>query len=478
MLLRSDSHSLHSTRCVRPYSALATPADSELRPPLPSMLLSAARSNYSRWLRVAHSRCVTVRVIRTAPAPAVRSFSGLSSTLPPPRSSSFCTSSHSRSFIAAAILTLTALFLNSYSSPILAADAAESSDASKPAYRRLPQSVTVAERHAVAALRSSLQLHLPSLDPKLASYAQQWALDDDWCLLRYIRAHKLHVANAQAGIIHTAAWRMAEQVDQIRLVDFTEKWGASSPGGCSMYVSEETDPLGRSIVVYKKSASPSVGWNPEVYKLEVHALVYTMERAIREMEDRVARGELTPAQIDYEFDCKMIWYIDTGLYNSSSATPWHVTKSLVDVMRLHYPERLHRAVIVDAPWILRSLTRLLHPFIDRVTRDKVFFLSDRRSASTLVKLREIFGDPLSKLPADSGVPGAQSEFSYERYKARDPLGKTREESLRFNPRDFDRIKNQAGATTEGEAGGIATHLAALVDSKKISEALDKLAFWK
>lgn len=99
-----------------------------------------------------------------------------------------------------------------------------------------------------------------------------------------------------------------------------------------------------------------------------------------------------------------IMLIDMSGYNRRSATPFHVTRSLIDVLRHHYPERsrahrirarrrgggsrgialnvmrqqmltdclmhcvgaliqlmssLHCAVIIEAPWLLRTLVQPL-----------------------------------------------------------------------------------------------------------------------
>ena len=284
---------------------------------------------------------------------------------------------------------------------------------SKPIYRTFPPSTTPAERDACEQLRQSLLL--TSLEPGFDEYVRQWAIEDDWCLLRYIRAHKLNVAGAQAGLLATAQWRYTEKIDDIRVDEFKHIYIQGL-----MYVCTSTDPSGRAIIFNRKSPQPSVGWNPEVFRTELRSLVYTLERAAREMDDRLARGEADPS----ELDLKWVWIVDMEHYTKGSATPWHVTKSLVDLMRLHYPERLHLAVIIDAPWILRSLLKLLQPLIPKVTRDKVLFVSNRQSDLTSRLLRDAVGG-VQNLPIVTNIPGAQVRFDIDEYVRSDPLAKPR-----------------------------------------------------
>ena len=63
----------------------------------------------------------------------------------------------------------------------------------------------------------------------LADYIRRWAVDDDWCLLRYARAHKLHVEKALAGVIATATWRFTEDIDSMRITEFASTF---SRGTC------------------------------------------------------------------------------------------------------------------------------------------------------------------------------------------------------------------------------------------------------
>ena len=61
------------------------------------------------------------------------------------------------------------------------------------------------------------------------------------------------------------------------------------------------------------------------------------------------------------FLCLYLW-----AYSYFNATPFSIAKSIMEVFMYHYPERLFRCYIVDAPWASRALWGLLTPFLDSV----------------------------------------------------------------------------------------------------------------
>jgi len=221
--------------------------------------------------------------------------------------------------LAAALASLSLLLGPSLAHAAAAADPTAAHDADQePALRhtRLPAArlsietlskdykdvpLTLLERARVRDLRAWLQREvMAASDPAGAeerAYLERWALHDDWALLRYLRAHKHAVAPAAAGLMATVRWRIAERVDDIRVDEFADDYRAGN-----MYVSSECDPVGRSIVINRKNTddNPAHKWDHNAYQHEMRSLVYTLERAIRTMEDRVTSGEIDPAKIDYK----------------------------------------------------------------------------------------------------------------------------------------------------------------------------------
>ena len=55
-------------------------------------------------------------------------------------------------------------------------------------------------------------------------------------------------------------------------------------------------------------------------------------------------------------------------------------KKIMDIFLQHYPERLYKCLIIDAPWAFKLIWNVLSPFFDAVTMSKMNFLNHRKSA--------------------------------------------------------------------------------------------------
>ena len=152
-------------------------------------------------------------------------------------------------------------------------------------------------------------------------------------LLRYLIAHELVTSKAAEGLLATARWRMEMGVDELRAEEFRAEL---KQGG--LYVSAESDPLGRAIIVHRKSPAERSGahaWSPELQRHDTRCLVYTLERAVRDMEDRVDAGLADPELLDH----KWTFLVDVAGFSTGSAAPISATKDMMQMMRDHYPER-------------------------------------------------------------------------------------------------------------------------------------------
>mmetsp|Transcript_25093 Transcript_25093/g.40295 ORF Transcript_25093/g.40295 Transcript_25093/m.40295 type:complete len:185 (+) Transcript_25093:201-755(+) len=69
---------------------------------------------------------------------------------------------------------------------------------------------------------------------------------------------------------------------------------------------------------------------------------------------------------------KWTWISDFHGFSTSDCSP----KSMMLVKRMlaHYPERLFKAVMLDAPWIFNGLWNMVSPLLEQRTRDKVSFV--------------------------------------------------------------------------------------------------------
>lgn len=54
---------------------------------------------------------------------------------------------------------------------------------------------------------------------------------------------------------------------------------------------------------------------------------------------------------------------------------WNFVREMLEMLKDHYPERLHRVFLVDAPVVFRALWSLIKPFVDPVTKTKFQFVT-------------------------------------------------------------------------------------------------------
>ena len=83
------------------------------------------------------------------------------------------------------------------------------------------------------------------------------------------------------------------------------------------------------------------------------------------------------------------------------STPLAVTRQPLDIFTRMYPERLHRAIIVDAPGAFQVVWKLISPFIDPVTAAKITFMNGRDTAEFKAAIdAEISCDQLEGVRSD------------------------------------------------------------------------------
>lgn len=68
---------------------------------------------------------------------------------------------------------------------------------------------------------------------------------------------------------------------------------------------------------------------------------------------------------------QIVLIMDFTLYNEAQSTPMSVAIETIKILTAHYPERLARAYIVNAPIGMRLFLNLVWPFLDDRTRNKV-----------------------------------------------------------------------------------------------------------
>lgn len=120
-----------------------------------------------------------------------------------------------------------------------------------------------------------------------------------------------------------------------------------------MYVLPTVDRQGQAVIVMRpglENSSDPVG--------NVRYLVYTLERAAALSKN----GKYTVI-VDYL----------TGNVSVSTSPSFSVMRETTHILQHHYPERLGSMFLYDAPKFILGMLKMLRPFIDPVTREKLFF---------------------------------------------------------------------------------------------------------
>jgi hypothetical protein len=99
------------------------------------------------------------------------------------------------------------------------------------------------------------------------------------------------------------------------------------------------------------------------------------------------------------------------------------TREILDCFQSYYPERLHTAYMLDAPWIFWAFWRMISPFIDKKTAQKIVFVT---SPDCDAILEHIDADVLEE---DFGGK-ASSTYDHDRYWAAEQANVAAEEAWR------------------------------------------------
>ncbi|KAL8938456.1 MAG: hypothetical protein Q9216_003884 [Gyalolechia sp. 2 TL-2023] len=172
------------------------------------------------------------------------------------------------------------------------------------------------------------------------------------CLLRYLRATKWNVQEAASRLLATLTWR--------------HEYGLESH--TPEYISPENATGKQVIQGYDVAGRPCLYLNPgkqntERSNKQVEHLVFMLERTL----DLMPAGQEMLALL-INFDKKM----------GGDRPPLWQGKQVLNILQSHYPERLGRALVINIPWVVWTFFKLINPFIDPATREKLKFDQDLR----------------------------------------------------------------------------------------------------
>ncbi|KAI0119140.1 CRAL/TRIO domain-containing protein [Daldinia grandis] len=172
------------------------------------------------------------------------------------------------------------------------------------------------------------------------------------CLLRYLRATKWHEKDAEKRLQETLAWRREYGVEELT----------------ADHIGPENATGKQILLGYDKHCRPCHYLNPgrqntEVSPRQVQHLVFMLERVI----------DLMPAQQE---TLSLLINFKSGKSRTNTAPGIGQGREVLGILQTHYPERLGRAMIINIPWVVNGFFKLITPFIDPLTREKLKFNED------------------------------------------------------------------------------------------------------
>ncbi|CAR28939.1 hypothetical protein ZYGR_0U02980 [Zygosaccharomyces rouxii] len=182
------------------------------------------------------------------------------------------------------------------------------------------------------------------------------------CILRYLRATKWVQKEAIQRIEGSIAWRRGFGISHMG-----EENGDELK---SDYVAIENETGKQVVLGYENDARPILYLKPgrqntKTSRRQVQHLVFMLERVI----DFMPIGQDSLALlIDFKD------YSDVPkVQGNSKIPPIGVGKEVLHILQTHYPERLGKALLTNIPWLAWTFLKLIHPFIDPMTREKLVF---------------------------------------------------------------------------------------------------------
>lgn len=172
------------------------------------------------------------------------------------------------------------------------------------------------------------------------------------CLLRYLRATKWHEKDAAKRLQETLTWRREYGTD----------------GLTAEHISPENETGKQVLLGYDKQGRVCHYLNPgrqntDPSPRQVQHLVYMVERVI----DIMPAGQETLA---------LLINFKTSKSRTNTAPGISTGREVLHILQTHYPERLGRALIINVPWVVWGFFKLITPFIDPHTREKLKFNED------------------------------------------------------------------------------------------------------
>ncbi|KAK0635826.1 CRAL-TRIO domain-containing protein [Bombardia bombarda] len=152
------------------------------------------------------------------------------------------------------------------------------------------------------------------------------------CLLRYLRATKWHQKDSEKRILETLTWRREYGVEELT----------------PEHISPENE-TGKQIIL---------GFDKE-------------GRVCHYLNPGRQNTAASPRQT-----LSLLINFKSSKSRSNTAPGIGMAREVLHILQSHYPERLGKALIINVPWIVNGFFKLITPFIDPMTREKLKFNED------------------------------------------------------------------------------------------------------
>lgn len=170
------------------------------------------------------------------------------------------------------------------------------------------------------------------------------------CLLRYLRATSWKLDQAETRLRNTLIWRREYGTDK-HTADYISP---ENETGKQVILGWDID--GRPCCYLRPSKQ-----NTEKSDRQIEHLVYMLERTI----DLMPPGQ--------EMLALLINFSETKSGQNATLAQG---KQTLNILQNHYPERLGRALVTNVPFLIWGFFKLITPFIDPITREKIKFNED------------------------------------------------------------------------------------------------------
>eukprot|EP01137_Pigoraptor_chileana_P015549 Opistho-2@71613 len=203
---------------------------------------------------------------------------------------------------------------------------------------------------------------------------------DDAAIFRYLRARQYNVKKATDMFRATLDWREEFKPDEVTIQKVHDQAVAGSN------YTRGRDSLGHPTVYMRVHRDP-----PGNAEEKLNMIVYVLERAIRSMD--ASKGVE-----------KLIYIIDLSAFSMSwSSRDLKVGREWLKILQNHYPERCYRILLIDAPTVFWLFWRMLTPFVDPITKNKVVFLHGQKKIDYFAEhfnIEELEEDYGGGMPSD------------------------------------------------------------------------------